>query len=161
MEIIWCMVPEIWNVWQTEFFVILGHFLPFYPSNSLKNQYLKKLKKTPRDIIILHKCTKNHDHMLYCSWHMTCDRCNCYFLFWAIFCPFNPLTAQKIKILKNWKKRLEILPFYRCVLYDVYDQMMYGSWDMVHNGQTDERMDGQTDEQKKWQRSVAHLKICS
>ena len=26
------------------------------------------------------------------------DRCNCYFSFWAIFCP---LTAQKIKILKK------------------------------------------------------------
>ena len=36
-----------------------------------------------------------------------------YFLsFWAIFCPFTLLTAQKIKILKKWKKNLEMLPFY-------------------------------------------------
>ena len=34
-------------------------------------------------------------------WH---DGCNFYFLFWAIFCTFTPLTAQKIKITKKWKK---------------------------------------------------------
>ena len=34
-------------------------------------------------------------------WWVT--RCNCYFSFWAIFFPFTPLTAQKIKIKKNEK----------------------------------------------------------
>ena len=46
---------------------------------------------------------------------MAHDRCNCYFSFWAIFCPFTPLTAQKIKTLKNEKKQLEISSFYICV----------------------------------------------
>ena len=32
--------------------------------------------------------------------------------FSIIFCPFTLLTAQKIKILKKWKKNLEMLPFY-------------------------------------------------
>ena len=48
-------------------FIILDHFLPFYPHNNLKNPNFEKLKKMPGDIIILHKCTKNHDHMLHCS----------------------------------------------------------------------------------------------
>ena len=64
------------------------------------------MKKTPRDVIILHKCTKNHDHMLYCSWDMACDGCDCYFSFWAIFCPYPPPlpTAQKKwKVQKNEK----------------------------------------------------------
>ena len=52
---------------------------------------------------------------IYYSWDMACDRCNCYFSFWAIFCPFTPLTAQKIKILKKWKKHLEISSFYTSV----------------------------------------------
>ena len=69
----------------------------------------------PGDIIILHKCTKNHDHMLYCSWDMAHDRCNCYFSFRAIFCPFTPLTAQKIKMIKK-KKGLEISSLYKRVL---------------------------------------------
>ena len=46
--------------------------------------------------------------MLYCSWHMACGRCNCYFSFWAVFCPFTPVTARKMKISKKWKKYPEI-----------------------------------------------------
>ena len=77
------------------FWTIFAHLPPKNP----KNQNFEKMKKMPGDIIILHKCTKNHDHMLQCSWDMACDRCN-YFPFWAIFCPF---TIQKIKISKKWK----------------------------------------------------------
>ena len=35
-----------------------------------------KKKKTPGDIIIYHKCTENHDHMLHCSWDMAHDTYN-------------------------------------------------------------------------------------
>ena len=41
-------------------------FLPFHPPNDPKNQNLKKMKK-PGDIIILHMCSKNYDHMMYGS----------------------------------------------------------------------------------------------
>ena len=58
----------------------------------------------PGDVIILHKRTKNDDSTLCCSWDMVCDGCNCYFSFWAIFCPFTPLTTRKIKISKKLKK---------------------------------------------------------
>ena len=30
--------------------------------------FLKKWRKTPGDIIILHMCTKNRDDMIYSSW---------------------------------------------------------------------------------------------
>ena len=86
--------------------------------NSLKNENLKKMKKmfvTIGDIIILHKWPKNHDHMLYYSWDMECDRYNCYFSYWAIFCLFTPITAQKKKLSKKWKKHLEISSFYTSV----------------------------------------------
>ena len=48
------------------FFVILERFLPFYSPNNPKNKNFEKLKKAPGDIIILHKSTRNHDHMLCC-----------------------------------------------------------------------------------------------
>ena len=76
-----------------------GVFFALLPHQQPKNsEFKKKWKKTkkPGDII-LHKCTRNHDHMLYRSQDMAHDECN-YFSFWAIFCPFNPLKAQKIKI---------------------------------------------------------------
>ena len=53
-----------------------------------KIQNFENLKKTPGDIIVLHKCTKHHDHILYCSLDMARNRCN-YFSFWAIFCPLR------------------------------------------------------------------------
>ena len=59
--------------------------------------------------------TKNYDQMMCTSWDMVCDGSNCYFSFWVIFCSFTPLTARKIKILKKWKKHLDISSFYICV----------------------------------------------
>ena len=55
-------------------FLILGYFLPFYPPNSPKNENLEEMKKTTRDIIILHMFTKNYDQMMYGSWDMLHDR---------------------------------------------------------------------------------------
>ena len=57
-------------------FCHFGPFLPFYPSNNLKNQKFEKMKNTPKDIIILHTCTINDNHMMYGSWDMKCDRQN-------------------------------------------------------------------------------------
>ena len=81
------------NTWRygeqrTEFFVILDHFCPFNSLTIQKIKILKKMKKIPGDITVLHKCTKNYDHMLYCSWDMAYVIYN---LFWDIFCPFIPL----------------------------------------------------------------------
>ena len=74
----------------------------------------KKKKKITGDINILHMCTKNYNHMKYSSWDTELGR---FFLsFLAIFWPFTPtsptpLTTQKTKILKKWKKHLEMSSF--------------------------------------------------
>ena len=50
------------------FFIILPLPRPPSPLNNPINQNFKKKKeKTPGDIVILHKCTKNNDYMVYCS----------------------------------------------------------------------------------------------
>ena len=59
------------------------------PTNNTKNQNFEKLKKNPEDIIILHKCTKNHDHMKYCSLEMARSKFNS-FSFLAIFSLLRP-----------------------------------------------------------------------
>ena len=64
---------------------------------------------------------------MYASWNMECDRQN--------FCPFSTLTIQKNKIPKKWKKRQEILSFYKLYRkWRSYD-VMYGSWDIWRDGQ--------------------------
>ena len=49
--------------------------------------------------------------MMYVSLDLECNRQN-FLSFWTIFCTFTPLTTKKFKILKNWKKHLEISSFY-------------------------------------------------
>ena len=92
---------DVWflryEVWQRKFLVILDRLLLFYPLNKLKSQNFEKLKKTLGDTI-LHKCNKNHDHMLNCSLDMAHNGFKCFFPFWAIFCPFTSVTAWKINI---------------------------------------------------------------
>ena len=108
-----------YGAWRMKLLLfMLGYFLPLYPHNSPKNEKFKKMKKMLRDIIILHVCTKIHDHMLYCSWDMACEGCNCYFSFSAIFCPFTSKKWQKndkFKKMKKKKKHLEISPFYTII----------------------------------------------
>ena len=120
------MILEIWSVMDsflsfwTIFYTYITPSLSLHPTpstNKTKNQNFEKMKKTTGDIINLHKCTKNHDHMLDCSWHTTRDRCHSFIL--GYFLPFYPppLTTQKIQIFKKWKKKksLKILAFYTCV----------------------------------------------
>ena len=66
------------------FFVILDHFLPFYPPDNPKNQNFEKMKKNPGDIIILHMCTTNYNHIMYYSWDIKHNRQN-FLSFWTIF----------------------------------------------------------------------------
>ena len=77
-------------------------FCPFTTLTTQKIKILKKWKNIPVDIVILHMCTVNENHMMYVSWDMKCGRYK-FFSFWTIFCPFIPITTQKIKILKKWK----------------------------------------------------------
>ena len=64
------MVPEIWSVTDRTFLSFWTVFCPFTPLTTWKIKILKNRRKQPGDVIILHKCTKNHDNMLYCSLHM-------------------------------------------------------------------------------------------
>ena len=101
---------DVWflryEAWQTEFIVILGHFLPFYHTNNPKNPNFEKMKKTAGDIIILHLCTTKYD-----AWFLRCGAQQTeFFVTLGYFFPFIPsppptLKAQEIKIKKKWKKK--------------------------------------------------------
>ena len=101
---------------RQNFFITSDHFLPFNLPNNLKNQNSQKMKKSPGDITILHKCTINYSHMMYGSWDMECNRHN-FLSFWTVFCPFthldNPKNQNSDK--KNLKKIPGVLSFYTCV----------------------------------------------
>ena len=87
---------------------------------NLKNQNFEKMKKKKKKNagdIILHMRTKNHNHMRYTSWDTEWGKkFFCHFgQFFALYSP-TFLTTQKTKILKKWKKHLEIWPSIFCPL---------------------------------------------
>ena len=52
--------------------------------------------------------------MRHSSWDIELDRHIC-LSFWAMFYPFTPLTTQKRKTLKKWKRHLDMPLFYTCL----------------------------------------------
>ena len=100
MALKWSIIPEVWSA-TNKIFCHFAPFLHFYPyRNNLKMKLLKKMEKTPGDIIILHMCTINANHMMYGSWDIERDGHNV-LSFWTIFRPFTTPATQKIKILKK------------------------------------------------------------
>ena len=102
---------------QTEFFVILGLFLPIYPTNNLRKQKFEKRKKKPGDIIILHLRTANDNHMIYGSWDMERNRQN-FFSLWTTFCPFTPWHPENQNFDKMKKRPEDII-----ILQKVYHKL--------------------------------------
>ena len=74
--------------WGRQFFVILGHFWPFYSPMNTENQNFEKMEKAPDDII-LQMCTITEDHMMCGSWNMECTRQN-FLSFGLIFALLPP-----------------------------------------------------------------------
>ena len=60
--------------------------------------------KTPGDIILLHMCTINQDHMMYGSWYIMCK--GEFFVSLDYFLPFDPPNNPKNKNFEKNKKHL-------------------------------------------------------
>ena len=125
------MVPDI----STATDIIFCYFRPCFallptplsppPTNNPKNHNFEKMKKTPGDIIILHKCTINDNHMIYGSWDIECNE-HSFLSFWSAFCPFTPRTTQKNQNFVKLKKIPgNIIILHKCAIND--NNMMYDS----------------------------------
>ena len=92
-------------------------FLPFCPTNNLKNQDFVKMKNKPGDII-LQFCTTNDDHMMFGSWEMECNRIFCHFSPVFALLPLNP-ENQNYGKMKNTPGDVIILHI--CNILKPYD----------------------------------------
>ena len=130
MTIIWCIVPEIWCSTGK----IFSHFEPFFVL-SLKNQ---NFEKKPGDIITLHLCTRNDNHMMYGSLDIKCNEQS---FLWTFFSPFDPpknLENQNFDKMKKKKKKKKYWRYYH--LYHKWineNHMIYGSWNKQLSSVTD------------------------
>ena len=120
---------DVWflrcRVKQTEFFVILDHFLPFYPPNNLKIKILKKWKNSSGDIIILYMHHKWQSHVWFLRYGVQQTE---FFVILDSFLTFYPPKDQKNQNFKKEKKGAYIVILHLCTINDNY--MMYGAWDM-------------------------------
>ena len=92
--IIWGTVPEIWSETDRSFYH-LGQFLSFYLSTSLIFYHFTQVYQKSWSWATL--------FLRYGTWRINC------FLFWTIFCTFNPSNSPKIFFLS--KEHLKISSF--------------------------------------------------
>ena len=118
---IWSTVLEIWSIvleCDRLKLAIICHFLPFYPppqKNPPEKSLFWKNEKKLLKISSFYTCvTKTTIIWSTVLWDTEWDRQK-FLLLWAIFCYSTCLTTWKIKILKTWKKHLEMSSFYTFV----------------------------------------------
>ena len=91
------------------------------PAIDPENQNFENMKIIPADIIILHMCSLNGNHMMYGSWDIKCGRHNV-LSFWTDFCPFIPPAIDpECQSFENMK----IYISHMVAIND--NHMMYGS----------------------------------
>ena len=126
----------MYGSWNMEFnrqnlFSFWTIFCPF----TEKSKFWRKKRG---DIISLHLCTTNTNHMMYGSLDI---RCNGQSFLWTIFCPFAPphpwppknLENQNFDRMKKKKKSWRYYHLYhKCINKN---HMMHGSCDMECDGQ--------------------------
>ena len=102
----------------------MGHTLEFpfaihwWILKNQQNQTFEKMKKITEDIIILHMCTKKHNHMRYSSSDTKRDRIFCHF---GLFSALLPPTKMK-------KSSGDVIILNLC--NKKHNQMMYAYSDM-------------------------------
>ena len=77
-----------WN--RQNFWTFWTDFPPFTHPMDAENKNFGKLKKTPEDIIILHMCTINNNHMMYGSYEIWSVRERIFYQFGTIFAILPP-----------------------------------------------------------------------
>ena len=127
-----------YRMWQTE---IMGYFSPFYQTKNKKNQNFEKMKKIAGDIIILHRYTKNHNHMLYGSWDIEWDAEFFVILdhFFIFYHPPPPNNLENQNVEKMKKASGDII---------IYQKLWSGDIQFLRYGA--QQMDGWIDGRKKW-----------
>ena len=130
----------MYGSWDTEcdWLTFLSFWTIFCPLTTWKIRILKNDFTYVYYIMILHMYTINDNYDVFLRYEVWRTW---YFVNLDHFLPFYPLTTWKIKILKNWKKDLEISSFYTYEPKIIRWCTLPEKWCMT---------DGQMDGKKKW-----------
>ena len=114
------MMYGFWDMEHDRFFCHFGPFFALLPPWKPKKSKFWKNGKILGDIIVLHKCTKNHNNMIYGSWHTEWDR--------QKFRHFGSLFALFANFWKNEKDSWRYNPFTQVH----HKWRSYGIWFLKH-----------------------------
>ena len=120
--LIWLIVTKKWCAHQ---YLGLSLLFPHFLAQKIQNVW--KIKKIPGDIIILHQCTKNHNHMIFNSQNMMWIALQ---VILGHLCLLPNFWAKKSKFLKKRKKS----PGYIIILHlnpKNHNHLMYSSLKMM------------------------------
>ena len=95
-------------------FCHLEPFFAFSARDDPENQNFEKLKNITGDIIILHMCTINNNHMMYVSWDMEHERK--FLSFWTVFALLPPNNPENQNFEKRKKKPGDIIILQMCTI---------------------------------------------
>ena len=117
-----------YSSWDIECDTGIGNYGSFFallfPPNNLENQNFEKMK-TAFGYVILHMCTKNHNHIMYASWDVECNR-HKFFEILGHSMPFGPPNNPKSQPFEKMRKTLgDIIILRLCITND--DHIMHGS----------------------------------
>ena len=121
----------IYGVRQTKLFVILGHFLPFYPTiDPPKSKFAKNVKNAWKYYPFTNLYHKSRS---YDAWFIRYEAQETVFLsFWAVFWPWPYKQPKKSKFWKTVKKIISgDIILHLCATND--NHMMHGSQDIESN----------------------------
>ena len=145
MKIISSMIPDIWSVTGRIFCHFELLFTPLTHWQPKKSKFWKNETNTWRYHHFTPVYQKSWSYATLFLRYGTTDN---YFSFWGIFSPFTPVTAQKIKVLKKWKKAPgDIIILHTCTKKLWFDDVWF-LWYGVR--QMDRWTDRQMDGLEKW-----------
>ena len=126
------MIYSSWDIKHDRLkLVILGHFSPLYPPPPLKTQKIKilgKMKKIAGDKIILHMCTKIHNHMVYGSLEYRVRLTEFFVILGHFFALLPHWQSKKSKFWKNtWRYHWFPLVHHKWQSYHAWF-LRYGVW---------------------------------
>ena len=124
------MLPEILTVTDINF-CHFGPFFALHPPSNPKNRNFENIKKS-QDISSFYMSVPQMT-IIWCMAPELWSETEFFVIFELFFCPFIPLTTQKIKILKKMKKILgDTIILQMCIINQSH--MMYGSCNIRHDG---------------------------
>ena len=124
--LVWLIVTKKWCAHQYRLFRSLFALSTLFDP---KAQNFWKIKEAPGDIIILHQCTKNHNHMIFNSQNMMWIALQ---VILGHLCLLPNFWPKKSKFSEKRKKHVDISSFYTSIPKSNLDKFLSSYLNIIY-----------------------------